>query len=140
MNEAKVSPERLATLPSLGAGAHSGPDDGMCVMEAVSYIAGEPWSDAPQCACPVITAFLVSWNDALSSNAERDRLDLPSLSARYRHHRHDFNGITWENCEVRMVREEFSRGLMRVCADHRKCAHVVACVVNPFMRHLFSFS
>jgi len=30
----------------------------MCVMEAISYIAGEPRSDEPACACPVISAFL----------------------------------------------------------------------------------
>ena len=39
-------------------------DQEMCVMEAVSYVAGEPWSDRPQCASPVIAAFCRSWNDA----------------------------------------------------------------------------
>ncbi|OYV95157.1 MAG: hypothetical protein B7Z68_07320, partial [Acidobacteria bacterium 21-70-11] len=48
-------------------------------MEAVAYVAGEPWSDAPQCACPVITAFLVSWNDSLPSDPERDRLLKPLI-------------------------------------------------------------
>ncbi len=28
----------------LAEGAHDNPDDGMCVMEAVAYIAGEPFS------------------------------------------------------------------------------------------------
>src|SRR5690349_1288610 len=37
-------------------------------MEAVSYVAGEPWSDRPECASPVITSFLVSWNDSLSDD------------------------------------------------------------------------
>ena len=36
-----------------------------CVMEAVSYVAGEPWSDHPRCASPIITSFLIGWNDAL---------------------------------------------------------------------------
>jgi hypothetical protein len=72
----QVNPGRLAEISakSLQSGNHNPDDGGMCVMEAVAYVAGEPWSDAPQCACPVITAFLVSWNDSLPSDAERDRL------------------------------------------------------------------
>jgi hypothetical protein len=49
----------------LGSGSHSSAEDGMCVMEAVSFIAGEPFSDSPQCASPVIAAFLRSYNDSL---------------------------------------------------------------------------
>jgi hypothetical protein len=45
----------------------------MCIMEAVAYMAGEPWSDTPACASPVVAAFLRSWNDALS-DGDRDRL------------------------------------------------------------------
>jgi hypothetical protein len=55
-------------------GSHDSRDKGMCVMEAVAYVAGEAHSDHPKCACPVITAFLISWNDALPSDAERNRL------------------------------------------------------------------
>jgi hypothetical protein len=47
-------------------GGHSGPDDGYCVMEAVAWIAGEPWSDAPKCASGVIGAFMRKWNDSLN--------------------------------------------------------------------------
>ena len=50
---------------TLGSGSHSGPSDGMCVMEAAAYMAGEPWSDHPTCVSPVIAAFLRSWNDSL---------------------------------------------------------------------------
>jgi hypothetical protein len=64
--------EKLKTL-SLKAGSHS-PDSTFCVMEAVAFVAGEAWSDHPQCACPVISAFLRSWNDGLPSDAERNRL------------------------------------------------------------------
>lgn len=45
----------------------------LCIMEAVAYMAGEPWSDAPECASPVISAFLRAWNDTLSDE-DRDRL------------------------------------------------------------------
>ena len=49
----------------LETGAHDGPEDGMCVMEMVSYMANEPWSDHPACVSPVLGAFLRSWNDSL---------------------------------------------------------------------------
>jgi hypothetical protein len=61
-----------------GAGNHA-PDDtptgdrDLCIMEAVAYMAGEPWSDSPKCASKVISAFLRVWNDDLSDE-DRDRL------------------------------------------------------------------
>ena len=70
---------RLEKLGSLKHGGHKGPFDGACVMEAVAYIAGEPWSDHPQCVSPVIGAFLRSWNDSLPSDADRDRLLKPLI-------------------------------------------------------------
>ena len=61
----------LDTL-TLAAGDHD-PDDGeMCVMEAVAFIAGEEWSDRPECASPVIGAFMRSWNDALDDDDRQD--------------------------------------------------------------------
>ena len=57
-----------------GSGSHETREDGMCVMEAVAYVAGEQHSDAPQCASPVISAFMRSWNDGLPSDEERNRL------------------------------------------------------------------
>ena len=48
-------------------------------MELVSYVAGEPWSDHPDCACPVISAFLLAWDDGLPSDADRDRLLKPLI-------------------------------------------------------------
>ncbi|MEZ5421018.1 MAG: hypothetical protein R2708_27265, partial [Vicinamibacterales bacterium] len=76
---ATYDPARLQQLPpALSAGGHHGPDDGMCVMEAVAFVAGEPWSDHPACACPVIGAFLRAWNDGLPDD-ERDRLLRPLI-------------------------------------------------------------
>jgi len=75
------SSERLAALEalSLKPGNHTSLEHGACVMEAVAYVAGEPWSAHPQCACPVITTFLINWNDALPSDAQRDRLLKPLI-------------------------------------------------------------
>jgi hypothetical protein len=65
-----VIEDRLPYLEplKLGRGSHKPPSNGLvnaCVMEAVAYVAGEPFSDHPECASPVITSFLVSWNDAM---------------------------------------------------------------------------
>ena len=70
--------ERLAQIPRLSDGAHDEASGEMCVMEAVAFIAGEPWSDSPQCASPVIAEFMRSWNDALPDD-ERDALLRPLI-------------------------------------------------------------
>lgn len=65
----------LDTL-TLKAGAHK-PDTGeMSLMEAVAYVAGEPWSESPVCASPVIAVFLRSWSDDLGDEV-RNRLLKP---------------------------------------------------------------
>jgi hypothetical protein len=69
----------LEKLGPLKNGGHSGPTEGACVMEAVAYIAGEKWSDHPECVSPVIGAFLRSWNDSLPTDADRDRLLKPLI-------------------------------------------------------------
>jgi hypothetical protein len=42
-------------------------------MEMVAWLAGEAHSDEPACACPVLGAVVRCWNDALASDAERER-------------------------------------------------------------------
>jgi len=79
-----VIDERLVYLEplQLEKGAHSPPDNGLvhaCVMEAVAYVAGEPFSDHPECASPVLGAFLRSWNDSL---LDEDRQMLKPLIPR----------------------------------------------------------
>src|SRR5262245_2190574 len=49
----------------LESGEHTSPEEGLCLLEAVAYIAGEKHSDHPACVCPVLAAFGRSWNDAL---------------------------------------------------------------------------
>jgi hypothetical protein len=41
-------------------------------MELVSMLAGEPFSDAPLCACPIIGAFLRAYNDAIDDDRRQD--------------------------------------------------------------------
>jgi hypothetical protein len=57
----------------LSKGKHQSPDDGACVIELASMIAGEPFSDRPASVCPVIAAFLRAYNDSLPAY-ERDEL------------------------------------------------------------------
>ena len=63
---------------TLAYGPHERPEDGLCAMEAVAYVMGEPHSDHPQCVSPVIAAALRRWNDLLP-DADRDRCILPLL-------------------------------------------------------------
>jgi hypothetical protein len=42
-------------------------------MELASMLAGEPFSDDPECACPVVAAYMRTWNDGLPY-AERQKL------------------------------------------------------------------
>ena len=58
----------MAVSPShqtikLSAGRHRGAEHGACVMELASMLADRTFSDHPQSACPVIAAFLRSYND-----------------------------------------------------------------------------
>ena len=69
-----IIPERLSKIEALplAHGSHGSINEGLCVMEAVAYIAGEPWTDSPACACPVIAAFLRSWNDGLPDDKRQE--------------------------------------------------------------------
>lgn len=70
-----INPSRLAEVMGreLGAGRHGRWEDGVCVVEAAAFVAGEPWSDHPECVSPPLAAFLREWNDALD-DATRQRL------------------------------------------------------------------
>ena len=59
----------LRTLPSgfeIEPGFHGTPEEGMCALEAVSWIAGLPHSDQPSCVCETISALVRSMNDRMS--------------------------------------------------------------------------
>ncbi len=43
---------------------HASPEDGVCVMELASMLAGEAFSDRPRCASRVVSAVLRACNDA----------------------------------------------------------------------------
>ena len=64
----------------LRSGAHTSPSDGVSLMEAVSALAGEPWSNRPSCTSPVIAAYARSLNDWLPDDArQRLKVYIPRL-------------------------------------------------------------
>jgi hypothetical protein len=71
----------MTTLDSitLCAGAGLLTDNQLCVMQAVDYVSSGGTSDHPECASRVVTDFLIRWNDALPTSADRDRLLRPLI-------------------------------------------------------------
>ena len=55
-------------LPLLGSGAHLSPRDGACLMEYVSVLVGEPFSDHPRCTDAVVADLARRVNDATSDS------------------------------------------------------------------------
>ena len=66
MTAFEIEQSRLEELErlTLMKGSHAAREAGMCSMELVAYIAGEPHSDHPACACPVLTSYVIGLNDA----------------------------------------------------------------------------
>jgi hypothetical protein len=62
----------------LSRGKHDSPDEGACVMELASMLAGEPFSDHPRTSCPVIADLLRSYNDAIDDRRRQDLYDYAS--------------------------------------------------------------
>src|SRR6185369_9104799 len=81
MTTVTVAPEKLAILDTLAINksAHESFDQGHCAMELVAWLAGEPHSDAPACACPVISRAVIRLNDRMPSDEMRAELLRPLL-------------------------------------------------------------
>src|SRR5213079_2520319 len=62
----------------LGKGKHASPEDGACVMELASMLAGEPFTDHPASACPVIGSFLRSYNDSIDETRRQSLYEFAS--------------------------------------------------------------
>jgi hypothetical protein len=66
-----MSPVTYQTI-KLSKGKHVSPEDGACVMELASMLAGEPFSDHPASTCPVIGSFLRAYNDSIDDDRRQD--------------------------------------------------------------------
>ncbi len=62
----------------LSKGKHSSPEDGACVMELASMLAGEPFSDHPASVCPVLGSFLRAYNDSIGDARRQDLYEYAS--------------------------------------------------------------
>lgn len=60
-------------FPPVARGRHTGPDDGACLMELASMLAGEPFSDSPQSVHPVLASVARAVNDRVGDGT-RSRL------------------------------------------------------------------
>jgi hypothetical protein len=56
----------------LAGGSHAHPAAGACVIELASMLAGERFSDCPACVCPVIAAFMRTYNDLVDDTRRQD--------------------------------------------------------------------
>jgi hypothetical protein len=56
--------EIVNDVPKLSHGSHENFGPELCFMEMTAFIAGEPHSDNPECASPVLTAYGIGLNDA----------------------------------------------------------------------------
>ena len=56
----------------LSKGRHNSPQEGACVMELASMLAGEPFSDHPASVCPVIGSCLRAYNDWIDDRRRQD--------------------------------------------------------------------
>ncbi len=66
-----MSPVTYQTI-KLGKGKHSSPDDGACVMELASMLAGERFTDHPESVCPAIGSFMRAYNDSIDDTRRQD--------------------------------------------------------------------
>jgi hypothetical protein len=55
----------------LGRGSHRGPEEGACVMELASMLAGESFTDHPRSVCPVVASYLRALNDLVDDDARQ---------------------------------------------------------------------
>ena len=60
-------------VPVLSRGGHGSADSGMCIMELVSFINREPFSDHPDCTDTRVSAYMQNVNDTCT-DAERTKL------------------------------------------------------------------
>lgn len=67
-------------VPVLSRGKHRRPRKGACFMEFASYLAGERWSDHPDCTHPLLAALARGVNDHISDEGRQQLAPLiPSV-------------------------------------------------------------
>jgi hypothetical protein len=104
-------------LPMLSRGKHRSPRKGACFMEFASLLAGERWSDHPECTHPLLAAVARHVND-YSSDAGRSRLAdlIPGVI-----------GLTGEDAHIdARIALRSARMALPVVAAERQCVMAVS--------------
>ncbi|GEL17666.1 hypothetical protein [Pseudonocardia asaccharolytica] len=78
MSDLIIDSARLTDI-RLDVGDHDSPGEGLCLLEAVAYLAGEPHTDHPECVSPVLGAFGRALNDVLPDDLRQELVPLIPL-------------------------------------------------------------
>src|SRR5215218_6456225 len=104
-------------LPTLSAGSHDAEHGEACVMEYVSLLAGEEWSDRPECTHPMLAHEARTTNDLLRDS---DRMRLVPLIGR-------LFGTTEDSPELRArLRIEQARQVMALLEPDSRASVLTA--------------
>ena len=125
-----MSPASYQTI-RLSKGKHTGPEDGACVMELASMLAGEPFTDHPASVCPVIGSFLRSYNDSIDSDRRQALYEYASKVVGSR-----ACAKTQQARAARLAEwaEEMQRSRRTWFLVRRRCARSAACAGPRSMR------
>jgi hypothetical protein len=122
----------------LARGRHSSADDGACVMELASMLAGESFTDHPASVCPVIAAFLRVYNDALPDQCRDELLPYASTTVGTRSDRalRRWRSITLMRWAYPRRSERRIRLASRLCSPTLVAENVAreACMLPPSRR------
>jgi hypothetical protein len=67
-------------VPTLSAGRHRSARRGACFMEFASFLAGERWSDSPNCTDPVLSTLARAVNDTMNDDRRSELItDIPRV-------------------------------------------------------------
>lgn len=56
-------------IPVLSAGPHNNPKDGACIMEMVSFMSGDEWTDTPKCTDLFLAYLAQKVNDNMTNDS-----------------------------------------------------------------------
>jgi hypothetical protein len=78
-------------MPVLSAGSHKSPAEGACVMEYISFLAGEEFSEFPQCTARPLARMAQIFNDSLPDDRRHEMLEyITRLMGSYSSNKHHY--------------------------------------------------
>jgi hypothetical protein len=118
-----MSPASYQTI-KLSKGKHSSADDGACVMELASMLAGEPFTDHPASVCPVIGSFMRAYNDSVDDRRRQDLYAYASMVVGSR-----------TSADVQRTRAEFLTAWAQQFRRNRWTRHLLPERMRALTRH-----